>query len=60
LDGKIGVGCVERAHELILKRLNGPFHGIGMMIVGFDELEADLLWHKVSFYDFCSLIVHGI
>ncbi len=30
------------------------------MIVGFDELEAYLLWHKVSFYDFCSLIVHDI
>jgi hypothetical protein len=54
LDGKIGISCAKRANEPILERLNGPFRGIDAMIVGFNELEAYLVWRKVSFYVFVA------
>ena len=60
LDGKIGIGCAKHANEPILEPLNGLFCGVDAMIVGFNKLEAYLLWREVNFDDFRSLIVHDI
>jgi hypothetical protein len=60
LDGKIAVGHAKRADESIFECLNCPLSGVDAMIMGLDELEADLLWGEVGLDHFCSLIVHHV
>ncbi len=60
LDGKVYVGGAKGANESTFKCLDSPFSGIDVVIAGFDELEATLLWGKVRFDCFCCLIVHDV
>jgi hypothetical protein len=60
LDGKVHVGGAEGANELIFKCLDSSFSDIDMVIAGFNDLEATLLWGTVRFDCFCCLIVHDV
>ncbi len=60
LDGKVHVGGSKGANESIFKCLDSLFSGVDVVIVGFNKLEATLLWDKVQFDCFCRLIVHDI
>ncbi len=60
LDGKIAIGRAKRTDELIFECLHCPLSGVDTMIMGLNELEADLLWGEVGLDHFCSLIVHHV
>jgi hypothetical protein len=60
LDGKVHVGGAKGADESIFKCLDSSFSNVDVVIAGFDELEATLLWGKVRFDCVCCLIVHDV
>jgi hypothetical protein len=60
LDGKIDVGHAKHTDESIFEHLNCPLSRVDAMIMGLNELEADLLQGEVGLDHLCSLIVHHV
>jgi hypothetical protein len=58
LNGKLAICGAEGANESVFEGLDSLFHGIYPVIVGLNQLKRDLLWGELSFYGFCSLVIH--
>jgi hypothetical protein len=46
--------------NFVFEGLDSSFYGVYPVVVGLNQIERDLLWGEVSFYDFCSLVIHHI
>ncbi len=52
LNGELAICGAKGANDSIFEGLDSSFFGINPVVVGLNQLEHDLLWGEVSFYDF--------
>ncbi len=60
LNQEIGVSCAQCSDKTILEGLDGSFGGVDMVVVWFNELDAELLGCEVGLDSFYCLIIHDV
>ncbi len=57
---EVGICHPKGTNESVFECLDSALQGVEVVVVWLNELEANVLWLKVSIDDICCLVVHHI